>query len=241
MLSLWSAKGGSGTTVTACLVAEARARLGPTTLVDLRGDVPCALGADALDLPTRGAAGISDWLAAGASVPGDALDRLAVTVAPRLRVLPCGTASPTAHPPSAAHQPSAAHPTTSERVGVLARLLAAAPGTVVVDAGTDPCPIALALIAASSHSLAVTRPCFVGLRRLQDAAIAPTGVVVVREADRALTDADISDATGAPVVASIPWNPHLARAVDVGLLAARAPRASRRAASAIGSLAGSAR
>jgi hypothetical protein len=51
----------------------------------------------------------------------------------------------------------------------------------------------------------------------------PSGVVVVDEPGRALSERDIEAALGAPIVASVSLDPAIARAVDSGLLAARLP------------------
>ena len=58
MFLCWSAKGGSGTTVVAAALALVLARQQPTTLVDLAGDIPAALG-----LPQPSGPGVADWLA----------------------------------------------------------------------------------------------------------------------------------------------------------------------------------
>src|SRR5947209_5309133 len=79
LISCWSVKGGSGTTVIAAAIALALARSMPTTLVDFGGDVPTVLG-----LPDPEGFGLADWLAAGPDVPGEALDRVAVPAAPGL-------------------------------------------------------------------------------------------------------------------------------------------------------------
>lgn len=49
------------------------------------------------------------------------------------------------------------------------------------------------------------------------------GLILVMEPGRALTPRDMEAATGVPVVAEIPWDPAVARAIDAGLLAARMP------------------
>ena len=92
----------------------------------------------------------------------------------------------------------------------------------VVDAGIGAPHEALRSVA--THSLLVTRPCFLALRRAVAMAVRPTGVVLVSEAGRALTARDIEHALGVPVVAEVPVDPAIARAVDAGLLAARVPR-----------------
>jgi hypothetical protein len=51
----------------------------------------------------------------------------------------------------------------------------------------------------------------------------PTGIVLVTEPGRALGARDVERAIGAPVVAEVPYDPAVARAVDAGLLATRLP------------------
>jgi len=95
-------------------------------------------------------------------------------------------------------------------------------GTVVVDAGTGaPHPD---LLAAASHSLLVTRPCYLALRRASALRVPVSGVVLIAEPGRALRAKDIESATGVPVVAELPFDPSVGRAVDSGLLASRLPR-----------------
>src|SRR5215813_11318035 len=88
LLSLWSPKGGSGTSVftAACAIVLASRR--PTRLVDLDGDQDAVLGM----VPTGhiGGPGVRDWLAAGPTAPGDALTRLALDVGPSLQLVPAG-------------------------------------------------------------------------------------------------------------------------------------------------------
>lgn len=198
-VACWSAKGGSGTTVVAVALALLRARSSPdgAVLVDLGGDVPAVLGIDPPTTP-----GVRDWLAAP-DVEADALDRLLVDVGDGLRVLPTGTGS-----------------------GPSDRLVAALAGRpdVVVDCGPPTCGLGMAVAAAMPVSLLVVRPCFVGLRRALDSLVRPTGVVVVDEPGHALRAADITAAVSVPVVASVRWDPLVARAVDGGTLRSRLPR-----------------
>ena len=94
--------------------------------------------------------------------------------------------------------------------------------TVVVDAGrvTDepPCP--------RGESYAVLRgPCYVALATL----LARTttrfnGIILVAESERSLTARDVTDVLDIPVVATVTVSPHVARAIDAGLLATRLPR-----------------
>jgi hypothetical protein len=103
----------------------------------------------------------------------------------------------------------------------LTQALMSLPGAIV-DAGSD--PVDDALHAAADHSLLVIRPCFLALRRAMAMPTRPTGVVLVCEPGRALAARDVEHALGVPVVAEVPVDPAIARAVDAGLLAARVPR-----------------
>ncbi len=198
MILCWAAKGGSGTTVVACALPLGSARSHPATLVDLSGDSATALG---LAEPTG--PGVVDWLASPTAGPTD-LARLAVTIRDDVRLIPRGSASP-----------------PDDQWSRLAAALGGS-ASVVVDAGTG-CP-PQALHDAAEHSLLVTRPCFIALRRAQQLAIRPTGIVLVDEPGRALTSSDIEHALGVAVVAEVHLDPAVARAVDAGLLAARLPR-----------------
>jgi hypothetical protein len=175
-------------------------------LVDLTGDVPHALG-----LPDPQGPGLTDWSAAGASAPPDALDRLAIPVGRDLEVLPRGTGR-----------------LVAERGQVLASLLAHDERPVVVDAGrvdlgSGP-SVTREVVAAAARSLLVVRPCQLALRRAQAVSVRASGVIVVREPARAITDADVERVLGVPVVAALAVDPAVARVVDAGLLASRLPR-----------------
>lgn len=213
LTAYWAAKGGAGATVLAAahgLVASARRA---TIVVDLDGDLPAALGVEAgPDRP-----GVADWLRAGADVPADALDRLLVPVAEDLWLLPRG---------NGALDPG--------RAAVLGRLLSGTPREVVVDAGTRPDAAAQAVVREADRSVLVTRACYLALRRLHGAALAPTEVALVKEPSRALGAGDVTDVVGVPVRTTVPLDPGVARAVDAGLLASRLPRSLARAAGAAG-------
>ena len=198
MIICWAAKGGSGTTVVACALALGSGHGRPATLIDLSGDSATALG---LAEPTG--PGVTDWLVSPTAGPKD-LARLAVAVRDDVRLIPKGSA----HPPD-------------DQWSRLASALAT-PALVVVDAGTG-CP-PRQLHDAAEHSLLITRPCFIALRRAQQLDIRPTGIVLVDEPGRALTSSDIERALGVPVVAEVRLAPAVARAVDAGLLSTRLPR-----------------
>lgn len=208
----WSVKGGSGTTVAAtalALLAGRRAGV-PATLVDLAGDVSAVLGLPAEEV------GLHDWLASSESVDTAALEALVVDAGPTLRVLPGARDT---------------GPVRAARLSALTSWLRGPAGPVVVDLGVraQRDPVATAVLEAADRSLLVTRPCYLSLRRLVDAPYRPTGVVLLREEGRALDEADVEAAAGAPVVAVIDVQPSIAKAVDAGLLNHRLPRPLARA------------
>ncbi|HEX2191924.1 MAG TPA: hypothetical protein VHH09_01905 [Acidimicrobiales bacterium] len=205
LIACWSPKGGTGTTVVSAALALVLAPAGPTLLADLAGDVPAALGLSGSEGP-----GLSDWLAAGPDVPGDALSRLEVEVGPRLHLLPRGLGDADTADPG--------------RASALASALAADRRCVVADCGRAAGGPGLVLAAGASVSLLVLRPCYLALRRAQLAPIRPSGVVLVGERGRSLTRRDVEEVLGVPVRAEVPHEPAVARAVDAGLLATRVPR-----------------
>ncbi|MFN0089155.1 MAG: hypothetical protein ACKVWR_02640 [Acidimicrobiales bacterium] len=217
LIACWSVKGGSGVSVVAAALAVSLARSSPpgALLVDLGGDSAALLG-----LRTPPGPGVAEWLAAGADVPADALDRLGVAASPSLTLLPRGEAPLT----------------SAARADVLAELLAGQRRPVVVDCGAvlgadsgAPGEVAAALARAAVQSLLVIRPCYLALRRAAALPLQPAGVVLVSEAQRAITARDVAAVVGAPVVAEVPVRPEVARAVDAGLLAERLPRPLERA------------
>jgi cellulose biosynthesis protein BcsQ len=209
LVACWAAKGGSGTTVVSVLLATVLARTSPlgALLVDLDGDVPAVLGVPEPDGP-----GVHGWLAA-ADVPADALGRLEVPVRDGLSLLPVGRRLEGG----------------GDRIELLAARLAADPRPVVVDCGSEPAGARLAVAAAATRSLLVARPCYLGLRRALAAPLRPSGVVLVREPDRALDADDVGAVLGVPVRAVVPYDRRIARAVDAGLLVDRIPAGVARA------------
>jgi hypothetical protein len=203
LITCWSSKGGSGTTVVAAALATVlAAEAGEALLVDLGGDLPAALG-----LP-ESPVGLTGWRpVTGEGPAGAGLRSLAVDVAPGVRLVPRGPGSLDAR---------------------IAPGLAAAltlGGPVVVDAGVvEPDSVGLELAAAASASLLVLRPCFLGLRRAVAAPFRASGVVLVDEPQRVLGASDLEAALGIPVVAVLPWDPAVARRVDAGLLGSAVPR-----------------
>jgi hypothetical protein len=210
VVSCWSAKGGSGTTVVAVAMAALLGRRSEdgSLLVDLDGDCPTVLGVPESDGP-----GVTDWLGASASVPDAAVARLERSVAPSIRLVHRGRRAPCC----------------AERAERLMDLLAADPRPVVidvgrvVDGGSEADEVRRMVAISAKVSLLVTRACYLSLRRSLALSWRPTGVVLVEEDSRALGRADVEDVLGVPVVASIAIDPVIARAVDSGLLASRLP------------------
>ena len=198
MFVCWSVKGGSGTTVVAAALAIVLSRSRPTLLVDIAGDASAALG---LDEP-RGP-GVYDWMSSSVA-DAAALERLTVSATESLAVVAPGT------------RIDAPLDAVWSRLGTV---LNASSHAVVVDAGVGappPLPDATALL--------VIRPCFLALRRAALVTAQPTGIVLVTEPGRSLNGDDVERAVGAPVVAKVPLDPAVARAVDAGLLRTRLPR-----------------
>jgi hypothetical protein len=214
LFSCWSLKGGSGTTVVSVALADllGRRHAGGAVVVDLAGDVPALFGHDDPD-----ARGVADWLAAGDSVAPDGWSRLEVAVAPHLVVVPRGRG------------PLGPGPRTE----VLAGLLGEGGRPVVVDCGmldpveatTDHGDPGHVLARAATTSWLVTRPCYLALRRCARLPLVPSGVVVLREPGRGrFVRDDVERAVGAPVVAEVPFDAAVARAVDDGVFGRTLPR-----------------
>jgi len=209
LLAFWSPKGGSGTSVTAaCCAVHAARRVGPTRLVDLRGDLPAVLG-----LGTDPETGVTDWIAAGPTAPTDALDRLAVDVTTDLSLVPHGRAASVLVPEVAA-----------ETGASLAVALRDGPLTIV-DAGVPDTAVARALVEVADASLLVVRECYLALRRAAASSLTAraTGLVVLQEPGRSLGPADVAQVLGRPVAARIPLRVATARAVDAGVIPTRLP------------------
>jgi len=204
LVACWSAKGGCGTTVVAVSLASLLARAGGALVADLAGDVPAVLG-----MPEPSGPGLADWLAAGESVPADALARLEVAGPADVRVLPAGGSLDGA---------------PDGRGEVLAALLGADARPVVADCGSMPRGPRLAVAAAATSSLLVLRPCYLALRRAAAFPLRPSGVVLVDEPGRSLTVEDVEAVLQVPVRAVVAVDPAVARAVDAGSLGARVPR-----------------
>ena len=206
MIVCWSVKGGSGTTVVAAALAlvlaqrhEAGARL-----VDMSGDTPSALG-----MSEPASEGIAEWLSA-ADHPGvEALNNLMLPVTAHLGVIPRG------------HNVIVPSQVNLDRLRDLAEAIAQSTKPTVVDAGSG--LAAIPIIEHATRSLLIIRPCYLALRRASLLTTKPHGIIVITEPGRALGVYDVESVVGAPVLAEIPFDPAIARAVDAGLLAGRVP------------------
>jgi hypothetical protein len=215
LFACWSAKGGSGATVVAASLALHLSRVTPSgvLLVDLGGDADAVLGQSGL---VRG--GVAEWLASSSAGAED-LRGAEVDVTGGLALLPRGSGSLE----------------VDARWQAFSAALAAEQRAVVIDCGvlergdSGVGGLAVSLAGSATHSLLVTRLCFLGLRRAVCAPVRPSGVVVLVEPGRALRVADVEGAVGAEVVAELPYDPAVARAVDAGLLARRLPPSVARA------------
>jgi hypothetical protein len=210
--TLWTAKGGAGCTVVTAALALLAAGAGRRVLaVDLAGDLPAALG-----LAEPAGPGVTDWLASDG--PSGALDRLVVGARPGLAVLPRGTA----------------HDWPEDREAELVEVVRDRVGVVLVDAGRwGGAPAAPPgarercgrRLAAGGTSTLVVRPCYLSLRRaVADPGPPPDDAVVVLPEATVLDGSDVGRLLGVPVVAEVPLDAAVARAVDAGSVATRLPR-----------------
>ncbi|HEX4490773.1 MAG TPA: hypothetical protein VH914_06165 [Acidimicrobiia bacterium] len=209
LLSLWSPKGGSGTSVFAAACAVVLATHRPTRLVDLAGDQPATLG---LALYGQSATrGVHDWLAAGPAAPADALARLAVDAGPGLQLVPAGSVAPRG--------------LVGGESGAALGMVLREWGAVVADCGRADDAATRALVEVSDCSVVVVRSCYLALRRAaaDDLVQQATGLVVLSESGRMLGPREISDVLGAPVLATVPVRAAIARVIDAGVLASRLP------------------
>jgi hypothetical protein len=210
----WAAKGGSGTTVVAAALALSSRH--PSLLVDLDGEMPAVLGLPEPDRP-----GVADWL--GSEATPDHLANLLIDLAPQTWLLPWRSeARPAASPTPSAARSDASTNRWEELGRWLHNWSTHGDCDVTVDVGTGEPPAGL--VAHADRSLLVTRPCYLSLRRAVRATARPTGIVLVHEPGRALSQRDVEHAVGVAVEATVSLDPAVARAVDAGLLATRLPR-----------------
>jgi len=203
LTTLWLAKGGAGCSVIASMLALQEARHDKMVLlVDLADDLAAVLGVTPPTSPT-----LAERARLGVELSIEAIDELAPEVAPLVYLLVAGD--------------------LAGQASEVAHSLEALPISCVADAGCLVRPTALAAVPfaeAASVSLLVTRLCYLVLRRGPALPVSPTGVVLAAESGRALGPSAVEAAVGVAVVALVAVDPSIARAVDTGLLAGRAPR-----------------
>ncbi len=210
LLALWSPKGGSGTSVLVAAAALVLARRAEGARVaDLVGDQPAIFG-----LASDPEAGLSEWLAAGAAAPVDALARFSVVAAPGVALLPKGSDERVLAP-----LPSA------EAGAALAVALRDGSVPTIVDAGRAEQPAHRAIVEVADASVVVLRGCYLALRRAVHSPLLArsAGVVLVEEGGRSLGASEVADVLDRPVIARLPVRAPIARAVDAGVLASRLP------------------
>jgi hypothetical protein len=208
LLSLWSPKGGSGTSVFAAACAVVLAAEGGARLVDLDGDQAAILGVPPSGPePGRGA---RDWLAAGPATPADGLGRLAIDVGRGLELVPPGTGGRFA---------------SGEAGAALGVVLRDSGVAVVADCGRADDDAARAVVEVSDHAVVVVRACYLALRRAAGDELTrfAAGAVVVSEQGRTIGAREVSDVLGLPVLATVPVRAAIARVVDAGVLVTRLP------------------
>ena len=221
LIALWSAKGGTGTSVftAACTLVLARdaGYAAGVRVADLAGDLPAIFG-----LGADPEVGLADWLDAGPEAPTDALDRLLVEVAPGVGLLPRGAGVRSRLP-------------SPEAGAALAVALGDGPAPTLVDCGTAAEPATRAVIEVADVAVVVVRGCYLGLRRaVHSPALAhTTAAVLFEEPGRSLAARDVSDVLEIPVLARVPVKHPIARAVDAGVLSTRLPEPLARAAAGL--------
>jgi hypothetical protein len=210
LVAFWSSKGGSGTSVVtaACALVLARAGNG-ARLADLGGDQSAIFG-----LASEPETGLVDWLAAGPEAPGGALERLAVSAAPGVVLVPRGGPERPLAPLAAA-----------EAGAALSVALRDGPVPTLVDVGQPTSPAARALVEVADSSVLVLRGCYLALRRAVRSPLLAraAGVVLLEEAGRSLGCRDVREVLDLPVLARVPVRAGVARAVDAGVLGTRLP------------------
>ena len=216
LIALWSAAGGSGTSVftAACALVLARdardaGHASGVRVADLSGDLPAVFG-----LGADPEVGLADWLDAGAEAPTEALDRLLTEVAPGVALLPRGRGArvPTTLPA----------PESGAALGVALRHGST---PVLVDCGTAREPAVRAVVEVADVAVVVLRGCYLALRRaVHSPPIEHTaGVVLLDEPGRSLAAREVSEVLDLPVLARVPVKDAIARAVDAGVLPTRLP------------------
>jgi hypothetical protein len=196
IITCWSTKGGSGTTVVTAALAAV-----------LASDTRHNSGVLAVDAAPPHSFG--DLAAVLGSTDHASTPANEHAVNDRLSVLAIPTATSIGGQPELASHISTL--TEDDR-------------TVVIDAGSARTDPQQQFAQAAARSLLVVRPCYLTLRRLAGESLSADGVVLIEEPGRALRREDVEAVLGLPVLARINLDPAIARIVDSGLLVSRVPR-----------------
>ena len=188
-------------------LASCLAEREPCWLVDVHGGAAAVLGVDRMPV------GLAEWSAAP-EAPDDALTRLTREVAPGLGLLGPGS--------------GAVGPELDVR-RLRAELVTVGP-TVIVDVGTH--PAAAALVAVADRSTLVLRNCAAAVATALDNPIVADDALVIMEPGRSLRARDVERALGVPIT-TVPFDPAMGGAVDVGLAHTGVPRRLARALRAV--------
>jgi hypothetical protein len=217
LVTCWSTKGGSGTTVIAALASlhAAHERHRPVLLIDLCGDLPAVFGC------AEAVSGLGEWLRS--DLAPCSLERVLEELTPGLSLLPRGQGLLSTRRADELVEWLTTDAIVVVDAGVL-HPLAEPPG-----GGSGDAELRWRLAAEADRSILVTRACYLALRRTVSLPVRPSGVVLVAEAGRALTRSDCERAIGAPVFTTVAVDPDIARAVDAGMLRTRVPKGAIRA------------
>ena len=228
-IAVWSAKGGSGTSTVAALLARCLAensRYG-AVLVDMCGDAADMVGA----ATAPPAPGVADCLITPAGTEVDAGRQCQVETHSGLAVLRRGSGALT-NPAGAtrlAAQLGRYGPTVIIDAGCLWRPGGDTAGGSGAGETPDDIDVRASAVDGAAQSWLVTRPCLMSLRRAATAPSRPDGVVLVKEPHRPINARDVEAVIGAPVVLTIDVSAAIAAATSGGPTTAPIPRSVVRA------------
>ncbi len=208
LVSFWSPKGGSGTSVVAAAFTAVLARHHhDVRLLDAAGDQPAICGVRVPPEPR----GVADWLAAGPLSPAAAIESFALD-AGSFTLVPTGGAE--------------LHGALGAAGAALAVVLRDDPRISVVDAGRARAPAVRSLVELAHLSVIVVRNCLLALHRVherRDLVDVTSGLVLVDEPHRSVLERDVCTLVARPQLGVVPCVPEIARTVDAGVLLGRAP------------------
>jgi hypothetical protein len=208
----WSVRGGSGTTVVTAGLATVSASTSPTLLIDLCGDSRALF-----QLPAATPTGLLDWAVAHHSVgPQTIADLITPVPLPTgvLHVLEGGHAS--------ADLAQAERDDFESRLAEGLGWITSSYRRVIIDAGHRANPITHA-ITNDSCSVLVIRPCILSIRAALRSDRPVVGAVIVGNGP-SLPSSDIEAILGVPVLGQLNTCRSVPSAVDAGSFAQRLPR-----------------